>query len=91
MAEDEEGDAVDQMLRKAGCLDAHYAVQECIVEHKDWRVCQKQVTAFKECIDNSKKAAAAENNNNPDFSNAEQTVCLSRGSPCIGMNHGGPD
>lgn len=52
--EDEE-DAVDLMLKKAGCLEAHYAVQECIVENKDWRVCQKQVADFKLCIENSKK------------------------------------
>lgn len=43
------------MLKKAGCLEAHYAVQDCIVTHKDWRICQPQVQAFKTCIQDSKK------------------------------------
>lgn len=53
--DDEEEDHVDKMLKKAGCAEAHYKVQECMAETKDWRQCQHLVKAFKECIDQSKK------------------------------------
>ncbi|XP_070578344.1 cytochrome c oxidase assembly factor 4 homolog, mitochondrial-like [Ptychodera flava] len=48
--EEEEEDPVDRLLSKSGCAKYHYAVQDCMVEHKDWRKCQKEVTAFRECI-----------------------------------------
>ena len=53
--EDDEEDHVDKMLRKAGCAEAHYKVQECMAETKDWRKCQDLVKAFKDCIDQSKR------------------------------------
>ena len=48
--EAEEEDRVDAAIRKTGCSNENYAVQDCMFEHKDWRKCQKQVKAFKECI-----------------------------------------
>ncbi|KAJ8412455.1 hypothetical protein AAFF_G00127910 [Aldrovandia affinis] len=47
--EDEE-DPVDQMISRTGCGELHYAVQECMAEHQDWRKCQSQVQNFKECM-----------------------------------------
>jgi len=41
--DDDEDDPVDKMLKKAGCLEKHYKVQECMVEHKDWRQCKAEV------------------------------------------------
>ncbi|XP_061102862.1 cytochrome c oxidase assembly factor 4 homolog, mitochondrial-like [Conger conger] len=49
LSEDEE-DPVDQMISRTGCAELHYAVQECMAEHQDWRKCQPQVQAFKECM-----------------------------------------
>ena len=42
-SEEDEEDHVDQMLKKAGCLEKHYNVQSCMVENKDWRKCQIEV------------------------------------------------
>jgi len=45
-------DLVDRILKTSGCFDAHYKVQECISEHKDWRRCKDTVEAFKKCMKN---------------------------------------
>ena len=37
-------------------MSKRIAVKECMVDHKDWRICQPHVQAFKECIEASKKA-----------------------------------
>ena len=47
---DEEEDRMEAAIRKTGCSDENFAVQDCMFEHRDWRKCQKQVKAFKECI-----------------------------------------
>ncbi|XP_034033318.1 cytochrome c oxidase assembly factor 4 homolog, mitochondrial [Thalassophryne amazonica] len=47
---EDEDDPVDQMISRTGCADLHYAVQECMAEHQDWRACQNQVQAFKNCM-----------------------------------------
>ena len=31
---EEEEDLVDQLLKKSGCTEEHYLVQECMVEHQ---------------------------------------------------------
>ncbi|XP_011693217.1 PREDICTED: cytochrome c oxidase assembly factor 4 homolog, mitochondrial isoform X2 [Wasmannia auropunctata] len=43
-------DPVERMLKKTGCMELHYQVQECIAEHQDWRKCQNEVKKFKECM-----------------------------------------
>ncbi|CAH2101509.1 unnamed protein product [Euphydryas editha] len=48
-------DPVESMLKKAGCLDLHYKVQECINTTKDWRKCQTEVNNFKDCITKHKQ------------------------------------
>ncbi|XP_015197881.1 cytochrome c oxidase assembly factor 4 homolog, mitochondrial isoform X2 [Lepisosteus oculatus] len=47
---EDEDDPVDRMISKTGCAELHYAVQECMAEHQDWRKCQRQVQNFKECM-----------------------------------------
>ncbi|KAG5844688.1 hypothetical protein ANANG_G00165170 [Anguilla anguilla] len=47
---EDEDDPVDQMISRTGCAELHYAVQECMAEHQDWRKCQPQVRDFKECM-----------------------------------------
>lgn len=46
----DEDDPVDEMIRKTGCLDKHYAIQFCMADHKDWRKCQVEVKDFQDCI-----------------------------------------
>ncbi|XP_055920256.1 cytochrome c oxidase assembly factor 4 homolog, mitochondrial [Eupeodes corollae] len=43
-------DPVELMLKKTGCIELHYKVQECIAETGDWRSCQDKVKEFKECM-----------------------------------------
>ncbi|KAK0168454.1 hypothetical protein PV327_002252 [Microctonus hyperodae] len=48
-------DPVERMLKKTGCMELHYEVQECIAETQDWRKCQDQVQKFKICMDKHQK------------------------------------
>lgn len=43
-------DPVEQMLKRTGCIELHYKVQECIAETGDWRKCQETVKEFKACM-----------------------------------------
>ncbi|CAG5036799.1 unnamed protein product [Parnassius apollo] len=54
LAESDE-DPVESMLKKSGCLELHYKVQECIITTKDWRRCQNEVNDFRNCIEKHKK------------------------------------
>jgi cytochrome c oxidase assembly factor 4 len=49
--DDDEDNPVEAMINKTGCLQLHYAVQECMGEKKDWRQCQKEVTEFRKCME----------------------------------------
>ncbi|XP_010899568.1 cytochrome c oxidase assembly factor 4 homolog, mitochondrial [Esox lucius] len=53
---DQEEDPVDQMISRTGCGELHYAVQDCMAEHQDWRRCQGQVQTFKDCMATFQKA-----------------------------------
>ena len=53
--DDEEEDMVDVMIKKTGCTEQNYAVQDCMFENRDWRKCQKEVKAFRECMMKSNK------------------------------------
>jgi len=52
---DEEEDLVDKLIRKSGCEEAHYKVQECMVEHEDWRKCQGVLKDFQACMNKGSK------------------------------------
>ena len=54
-SDDDDDDPVERLLKKSGCLELHYKVQECMVDHKDWRICQPHVQKFRECIEESQK------------------------------------
>lgn len=43
-------DLYEQLLEKSGCAHAHFALQECYLEHHDWRKCQAEMESFKKCI-----------------------------------------
>ena len=47
---EEEEDLVDKLLKKSGCEEHHYLVQECMVEHQDWRKCQSVLKNFQACL-----------------------------------------
>jgi len=38
-----------------GCEKEHYLVQECMVEHQDWRKCQQALKTFQACLNSGKK------------------------------------
>ncbi|XP_053167217.1 cytochrome c oxidase assembly factor 4 homolog, mitochondrial [Hemicordylus capensis] len=57
---EEEEDPLDQMISRTGCAAFHYAVQECMAEHQDWRKCQEQVQSFKDCMREHQKQRAEE-------------------------------
>ncbi|XP_053241356.1 cytochrome c oxidase assembly factor 4 homolog, mitochondrial [Podarcis raffonei] len=59
-AEEEEEDPFDKMISRTGCASFHYAVQECMAEHQDWRKCQEQVKSFKDCMMEHEKQRMAE-------------------------------
>jgi len=50
--EEDEVDPVEEMVKKTGCLQQHYDVQD-MGEHRDWRMCQEQVNIFKLCMSKS--------------------------------------
>lgn len=56
----DEDDPVDRMITRTGCAELHYAVQECMAEHQDWRACQRQVQTFKDCMSSYQKARKEE-------------------------------
>uniref|UniRef100_A0A671S508 Uncharacterized protein n=1 Tax=Sinocyclocheilus anshuiensis TaxID=1608454 RepID=A0A671S508_9TELE len=37
-----------RMISRTGCAELHYALQDCMAEHQDWRKCQTEVQKFKE-------------------------------------------
>ncbi|KAK7869460.1 hypothetical protein R5R35_008177 [Gryllus longicercus] len=52
---DEDEDPVEKMLKKTGCMELHYKVQECIAETQDWRKCQNVVKEFRHCMEEYRK------------------------------------
>ncbi|XP_061659345.1 cytochrome c oxidase assembly factor 4 homolog, mitochondrial [Syngnathoides biaculeatus] len=58
-ASDDDGEAedpVERMISRTGCAELHEALQDCMAEHQDWRVCQSHVGAFKKCMSDYHKA-----------------------------------
>jgi len=52
--EEEEEDLVDTLIEKSGCSQEHYLVNECMVEHRDWRKCQQTLRNFQACLNKNK-------------------------------------
>ncbi len=43
---------VDDRIEASGCAETYREMEDCIVEaERDWRKCQKQVQAFRKCMD----------------------------------------
>jgi len=53
---EEEEDLVDKLINKTGCSNEHYLVQECMVEHQDWRKCQQALKTFQACLNKGKNS-----------------------------------
>lgn len=49
--DDDIDDPLDRMLKKTGCMELHFKVQECIAETQDWRKCKDQVNTFRTCME----------------------------------------
>lgn len=49
-------DPFEHFMQKSGCAELHYAVQECMSEKRDWRQCQAEVKAFRDCVSDSQSA-----------------------------------
>ncbi|RWS25710.1 hypothetical protein B4U80_02581 [Leptotrombidium deliense] len=45
-----EDDPFEKAIKSTGCYDKHVQLQDCMFEHRDWRVCQPHVKQFKECM-----------------------------------------
>lgn len=52
---DEDEDPFDARIRKSGCAKFHFALQDCVDQHKDFRACQQHMKDFKVCMDSKKK------------------------------------
>lgn len=57
--EGEEGQELDQYevsLRKSGCSEQHYQLQECYFNNgNDWRKCQHEIKLFKDCMSSEQR------------------------------------
>ncbi|KAG0250472.1 hypothetical protein BG011_008329 [Mortierella polycephala] len=47
--EDEEEDEYEKRIERTGCAAENEALQMCYAEKHDWRACQTEMTAFREC------------------------------------------
>lgn len=57
--EDEEEDLVDKLISKSGCSEEHFKVQECMVEHQDWRKCQDALKTFQTCMTKARSSSGS--------------------------------
>ncbi|NXU60013.1 COA4 factor, partial [Turnix velox] len=48
--EEDEEDPVDTMISRTGCATQHQELQECMAQERDWRFCQNQLRAFRDCM-----------------------------------------
>ncbi|XP_074102772.1 uncharacterized protein LOC141529912 [Cotesia typhae] len=55
LQEEDIEDPVERMLKKTGCIELHYDVQECIAATQDWRKCQDVVQKFRVCMEKHQK------------------------------------
>ncbi|KAJ3088862.1 hypothetical protein HK102_007759 [Quaeritorhiza haematococci] len=48
--DDDEEDPYVVRLKQSGCYDQHITLQDCYWDKKDWRQCQSEIRAFRECF-----------------------------------------
>ena len=46
-------------VNRTGCVKEYEAVEKCQLDHRDWRKCQAEVLAFRECLERTKAAVDA--------------------------------
>ncbi|KAF1986980.1 CHCH domain-containing protein [Aulographum hederae CBS 113979] len=46
---DDEPDEWDKRIFSTGCADENAKLTDCYYEKKDWRECQSEMAAFKQC------------------------------------------
>ena len=51
----EEEDPYESAIERSGCARHHHALQDCYLEHGDWRKCQREMQEFRECVDKQNK------------------------------------
>lgn len=51
LAEAEEEDPFDAMLKRSGCVSEEASLRDCMDEAKDWRKCQREVKVFQHCME----------------------------------------
>ena len=51
----EEEDPYESAIERSGCARHHHTLQDCYLEHGDWRKCQREMQEFKKCVDEQNK------------------------------------
>ncbi|KAI8995055.1 hypothetical protein BC832DRAFT_362378 [Gaertneriomyces semiglobifer] len=46
----DEEDPYDARIRRSGCKMQHEALQNCYIDHHDWRKCREEMKKFRECM-----------------------------------------
>lgn len=54
---EEEQDVYETLIKKSGCAEFHFTLQDCYFEHNDWRKCKKEMEAFKLCVKAQKSSS----------------------------------
>ncbi|OJK03628.1 uncharacterized protein BO66DRAFT_393764 [Aspergillus aculeatinus CBS 121060] len=47
--DDDEPDEWEKRINRTGCADEQMTLNDCVYQKKDWRSCQKEMEAFREC------------------------------------------
>ncbi|KAI8056294.1 uncharacterized protein B0P05DRAFT_440670, partial [Gilbertella persicaria] len=48
--EEEEEEPYNARIKKTGCFEENEALQLCFYDTKDWRQCQEEMKAFRDCF-----------------------------------------
>ena len=48
-------DPYENAIERSGCARYHHALQDCYLEHGDWRKCQEEMQEFRRCVDEQNK------------------------------------
>lgn len=57
---EEEKDLYETLIENSGCSKFHFALQDCYFENNDWRKCQKEMTEFRQCMNEHNKQRSRE-------------------------------
>ncbi|PYH47640.1 uncharacterized protein BP01DRAFT_390157 [Aspergillus saccharolyticus JOP 1030-1] len=47
--DDDEPDEWEKRISRTGCADEQMTLNDCVYQKKDWRSCQQEMEAFREC------------------------------------------